>query len=414
VTLFEAANRVGGHSCTVDVNRQGGAVPVDMGFIVYNEPTYPNLTAFFHHLQVPTQASDMSLGVSLDDGALEYGGNNIATMFAQTRNLVRPRFWRMLAEILRLYRMAPGAVPDDSVTLGAWLDQHKFSAGFQRDHLLPMAAAIWSCPAGAVRDQPAAAFIRFCDNHGLLRLTERPVWRTVTGGSREYIRRLLGDFSGQVATGREVVQVQRGADGVTVRDAHGGAEQFDHVVLATHGDEACALLADKDAAEQAVLGAFRCQPNRAVLHSDPALMPRRRAVWSSWNFLARTTADAGPDAEPPQVTYWMNRLQSLPGPDLFVTLNPVREPAPGLVHRTQNFAHPVFDLPALAAQKQIWALQGSRRTWFCGAYLGAGFHEDGIQAGLAVAEQLGGVRRPWQVAGESARLYRPQAALAAA
>jgi len=401
VTVYEAAHRVGGHSCTVELQRPGGPVSVDIGFIVYNESTYPNLTALFRHLSVPTQPSCMSLGISVDNGSLEYGGHDFAALFAQRRNLARPRFWAMLWALLRLYRMAPGGRLDENETLGAWLDRNKISAGFQRDHLLPMAAAIWSCPPEAIRAQPASAFMRFCDNHGLLRLRDRPEWRTVTGGSHEYVWRLLADFSGRVETGREIVAIDRGPDRVTLRDALGDVRSFDHVVIASHGDGACALLADKDAEEEEILGAFRCLPNRAVLHGDTALMPRRRAIWSSWNFLARS---ADP-TEPPCITYWMNRLQDLPQPNLFLTLNPRREPAPGLVYAEHQFTHPVFDTASLAAQKKIWALQGRRRTFFCGAYLGAGFHEDGLQAGLAVAEALGGVRRPWRVPGESARLH---------
>jgi predicted NAD/FAD-binding protein len=409
VTVFEAAHRVGGHSCTVELQRAGGPAAVDIGFIVYNERTYPNLTALFRHLSVPTQPSCMSLGISVDNGAFEYGGHDLASLFAQRRNLVRPRFWAMLSALLRLYRKAPGAQPGESETLGAWLDRNAFPAAFQRDHLLPMAAAIWSCPPDSARAQPAAAFLRFCDNHGLLRLRDRPEWRTVTGGSREYVWRLLADFSGRVETGREIVSISRAADRVTLRDAFGDVRSFDHVVIASHGDEAFSMIADKDAEEQEILGAFHGLENRAVLHGDTALMPRRRAMWSSWNFLA-TSADP---TEPPCVTYWMNRLQNLPQPNLFLTLNPRREPAPGLVFAEHHFTHPVFDTASLAAQKKIWSLQGRRRTFFCGAYLGAGFHEDGLQAGLAVAEAIGGVRRPWSVPGESARLHIPADAMLA-
>jgi predicted NAD/FAD-binding protein len=409
VTVYEAAHRVGGHGCTLELQRPGGPVPVDIGFIVYNEPTYPNLTALFRHLGVPTQPSCMSLGISLDGGGFEYGGHDIGSLFAQRRNLIRPRFWAMLWELMRLYRIAPGGQPDDHETLGAWLDRHKISAALQRDHLLPMAAAIWSCPPEAIRAQPAAAFLRFCDNHGLLRLRDRPEWRTVTGGSREYVWRLLADFSGRMETGREVVSISRAPDRVVVRDALGDSRGFDHVVIATHGDQAYSMIADKDDEEREILGTFHCVPNRAVLHGDATLMPRRRAVWSSWNFLAR----ASDPTEPPCVTYWMNRLQNLPQPNLFLTLNPRREPAPGLVFAEHPFAHPVFDIASLASQKKIWALQGRRRIFFCGAYLGAGFHEDGLQAGLAIAEALGGVRRPWRVPGESARLHIPAGAMLA-
>ncbi len=405
VTVYEASARLGGHSCTVEVPHAGGALPVDMGFIVYNEPTYPNLTALFRQLGVATQASCMSLGLSVGDGRLEYGGHDVTALFAQKRNLVRPRFWSMLAQLMRLYRLAAAADVPDSMSLGEWLDLNRFPRRFRDDHLLPMAAAIWSCAPGAVLQQPARAFFRFCDNHGLLRLKDRPDWRTVTGGARAYVAKLSADFAHGIRRDCRVVAVRRDAQGATLHLAQGETARHDHVVLATHGDQAAALLADADAAERAVLGAFRTTRNRAVLHGDAALMPKRRGVWSSWNYLA----SQGDDMAPPCVTYWMNRLQTLPGPNLFVTLNPRRAPAPGLTHAWQDFAHPVFDAASLQAQRDIWRLQGQRRTWFCGAYLGAGFHEDGVQAGLAVAERLGGVRRPWTVPEESGRLHLPAA-----
>jgi predicted NAD/FAD-binding protein len=403
VTVYEAGSYVGGHSCTVDAalwpNRR---IPVDMGFIVYNEPTYPNLTALFRHLGVATQPSCMSLGISVDDGRLEYGGHDLAALFAQKRNVVRPRFWSMLRQLLRLYKLAGADLPDD-VSLGAWLDRNRFPASFRDDHLLPMAAAIWSCAPGAALQQPANAFFRFCENHGLLRLRDRPDWRTVTGGAREYVAKLTAGFADRIRVDCPVEAVRREGGRVVVRLADGEVAVHDQVVIATHGDQARALLADADVAERAVLDAFRCTPNLAVLHGDASLMPKRRAAWSSWNYLART----GADFAPPCVTYWMNRLQSIPGLDLFVTLNPVRMPEPGLIYAQRQFEHPVFDAASLRAQREIWHLQGARRTWFCGAYLGAGFHEDGVQAGLAVAEMLGGVRRPWTVAEESGRLSLP-------
>ena len=405
VTLYEAAPRLGGHSCTVDIP---GPHAVDMGFIVYNEPTYPNLTALFAHLGVATKPSCMSLGLSVGDGRLEYGGHDLVSLFAQKRNLVRPRFWSMLSQLMRLYRLAAVAHVPDDLSLGAWLDRHRFSQAFRDDHLLPMAAAIWSCAPGAVLEQPAAAFFRFCDNHGLLRLKDRPEWRTVTGGARAYVEKLAAAFTGIIRTAAPIASVDRDAAGVTLTLSDGSTARHDHVVIASHGDQALAMLADADAAERATLSAFRTAPNRAILHSDPTLMPKRRGVWSSWNYLAQK---AGDPFAPPCVTYWMNRLQSLPGPNLFVTLNPRREPAANLIHATQLFAHPIFDAASLKAQRDIWRLQGARRTWFCGAYLGAGFHEDGLQAGLAVAEQLGAVRRPWNVAGESSRLYLAAAEL---
>jgi predicted NAD/FAD-binding protein len=250
---------------------------------------------------------------------------------------------------------------------------------------------------------PAAAFIRFHDNHGLLRLTGRPVWRTVSGGSRSYVQRLKADFPGEVRIGCTVRRIQRDSHGVVLADGHGGQRRFDHVVIATHADQALAMLAQPSPEESALLGAFRYSRNRAVLHCDEALMPRRRSAWASWNHLGERGAPEAPCA----VTYWMNRLQGLSSRrPLFVTLNPASDPRPQTVLREEVYTHPLFDAAAVAAQAQLWSLQGARRTWYCGAHFGAGFHEDGLQAGLAVAEDLGGVRRPWSVSNESGRIAR--------
>ncbi len=407
VTLFEAETRLGGHSHTVLAD----GVPIDTGFIVYNEPAYPNLTALFGHLGVATQPSDMSFSVSLDSGRLEYAGSNLAGLFAQPGNLLRPRFWSMLRGIARFYREAPQALHQlGEARLDDYLRTAGFSAAFYEDHLYPMIAAIWSAPAGQAGALPAASFIRFCENHGLLQINGRPLWRTVTGGSREYVARLRADFSGRVATGRPLAAVREIPGGVELRDAAGTTERFDEVVLAMHAGDALRLLEDATPDEQALLGAFRYTTNEALLHTDARLMPRRRAAWAAWNYAAGRTPD-----DPAAVTYWMNPLQNLQGnTNYFVTLNPLAEPDPArLVHR-QSYEHPVFDVPALRAQKQLWNLQGVKRRWFCGAYFGAGFHEDGLQAGLAVAEALGGVRRPWRVAGESARISLPERPLEAA
>ncbi len=407
VTLFEAETRLGGHSHTVLAD----GVPIDTGFIVYNEPAYPNLTALFGHLGVATQPSDMSFSVSLDSGRLEYAGSNLAGLFAQPGNLLRPRFWSMLRGIARFYREAPQALHQlGEARLDDYLRTAGFSAAFYEDHLYPMIAAIWSAPAGQAGALPAASFIRFCENHGLLQINGRPLWRTVTGGSREYVARLRADFSGRVATGRPLAAVREIPGGVELRDAAGTTERFDEVVLAMHAGDALRLLEDATPDEQALLGAFRYTTNEALLHTDARLMPRRRAAWAAWNYAAGRTPD-----DPAAVTYWMNPLQNLQGnTNYFVTLNPLAEPDPArLVHR-QSYEHPVFDVPALRAQKQLWNLQGVKRRWFCGAYFGAGFHEDGLQAGLAVAEALGGVRRPWRVEGESARISLPERPLEAA
>ena len=403
VSVFEADERIGGHSNTVDAGVGVGTVPVDTGFIVYNEATYPNLTALFRHLGVPTKPSEMSFAVSLDDGRLEYSGTNFAGLLAQPRNLARPRFWSMLADLLRFYRSAPrDAAGLGLTTLDDYLTANKYGAALRDDHLYPMAAAIWSTPADKIGDYPAASFIRFCNNHGLLQLSDRPVWRTVDGGSRAYVARLTQPFADRIAVGRGVRTVRRLAGAVEIVDEHGTREVFDHAVIAAHADQALAMLADPSAEESRLLGAFGYNENQAVLHSDSVWMPRRRRAWASWNYISR---QAGASRHL-SVTYWLNRLQSLPDTvPLFVTLNPDREPRADLVIRRETYHHPRFDAAAMAAQQQLWSLQGRRNTWFCGAYFGAGFHEDGLQAGLAVAEALGGVRRPWTVAGESDRIF---------
>jgi predicted NAD/FAD-binding protein len=406
VTVYEIEGRIGGHSNTVQApGKSGGPVPVDTGFIVYNDVNYPNLVALFEHLKVPTKASEMSLAVSIDGGDLEYGTTTVGQVFAQWRNLARPRFWSMLRDLLRFYREAPNfREQGDTVTsLGAYLDRGNYGRPFQDDHLLPMAAAIWSTPSGRIRDYPADAMIRFCENHGLLKVTGRPQWRTVDGGSREYVKRLTAAYADRVRTGRGVSQIVRDADGVTVTDAAGDTARFDHVVIAAHADQALRMLSDPSAEESALLGAFGYTQNRTILHSDAALMPKRKSIWSSWNYLARSGESAG---TAPCVTYWMNRLQSLPEDNpLFVTLNPTKPPRPDSVIHSELYEHPVFDEAAIRAQRRLWQLQGQRNTWFCGAYFGSGFHEDGLQSGLAVAEALGGVRRPWTVPNESGRIH---------
>ncbi len=405
VTLYEAAPRLGGHSQTVEAPGAQGAIPVDMGFIVYNELNYPNLTALFKHLEVPTKASNMGFAVSLDDGRVEYGGDNLVTLFSQGRNLVSPRFWAMLRDLVRFYREAPGhacALDAEATSLGDYLNAQGYGRAFQDDHLIPQAAAIWSASARDIRDYPAAAFIRFCENHGLLKILNRPLWRTVDGGSRAYVERLTAPLAGKIRTGIPVTGVARTGEGVVVHDAAGGAARFDHVVIATHADQGLGLLEGPTARERAVLGAFGYSRNLAVLHSDRALMPRRRGAWSAWNYIGR-----GDDRGEQHlcVTYWMNRLQDLPkATPLFVTLNPSIAPDPTKIIRTEVYEHPRFDAAALRAQGQLWSLQGEGGVWWCGAYFGAGFHEDGLQAGLAVAEHLGGIKRPWNVAGESDRI----------
>jgi uncharacterized protein len=404
VIVYESGNRIGGHSHTVDVNLDGLQIAVDTGFIVYNEPAYPNLTALFRALEVPTVATDMSFAVSLERGAYEYAGGTIAGLLAQPSNLLKARFWSMLRDLLRFYREAPRDLPAmGEMSLDAYLDAHHYGRAFRDDHLYPMAAAIWSTPALDVGRHPAATFVRFCENHGLLKISGRPVWRTVRGGSREYVARLAAPLEGSILTSCPVTAIRRQGSGVDVVDDLGGVRRFDHAVLACHADTALRLLANPDNEERRILGMFRYSRNEAVLHTDTGLMPRRRAAWGSWNYITETAADG----RRLSVTYWMNRLQPLgTASPLFVTLNPVREPRDGSVISREVYEHPLFDGGTLRAQRELWSLQGRRNTWFCGAYFGAGFHEDGLQAGLAVAEDLGGMRRPWQVADDSARIVR--------
>jgi predicted NAD/FAD-binding protein len=396
VTVYEKADRLGGHSNTVTAAVMSGDVAVDTGFICFNDATYPNLVSLFAHLGVSTRATDMSFGVSLDEGRFEYAAPGL---FAQRRNFFRPRFWSMLGEILRFYREAPidlAARADPDLTLGDYLKREGFSEAFRDDHLLPMAAAIWSSPAHTLMDYPAEAFIRFCGNHGLLKVVGRPQWRTVEGGSRIYVQ-CLAQAIDDVRLDHAVTTVRRTEQGVIVHDNQGGAERFDHVIIGAHADQALAMLAEPTAREKEVLGAFRYSRNLTVLHTDAGLMPHRRRAWASWNYIGASGGLC--------VTYWMNKLQGLPGQDLFVTLNPPRPPKPDTLLRSELYEHPIFNRAALKAQQQLWSLQGRGGVWFCGAHFGAGFHEDGLQSGLAVAEELGGVRRPWTVENESGRIY---------
>lgn len=404
VTVYEKSDRVGGHTNTVTLSIGGATVAVDTGFIVFNRKTYPNLTAMFDHLRVAVQPSEMSLAVSLDDGELEYSGTGLRGLLAQPGNLFRPRFRSMLRDLVRFYDHATRDVArlgDDTGSLGDYLDRGGYCAAFRDDHLLPMASAIWSAPRQEILAFPVATFIRFHHNHGLLQLTGRPPWETVVGGSQVYVRQLVQSFADRIRLECAAVRVQRGPAGVTVADMRGETHTYDHVILATHANQALAAIDRPTRDEVEVLGAFRYSRNLAVLHSDPSFMPRRRATWSSWNYVGRRDQSESPAS----VTYWMNRLQGIPKQlPLFVTLNPAHPPHAHTLHQTELYEHPIFDAAAIAAQRRLWSLQGKGNIWFCGAHFGAGFHEDGLQSGLAVAEQLGGVRRPWNVPDESGRI----------
>jgi predicted NAD/FAD-binding protein len=401
VCVYEQDGRPGGHSNTLDVPVSGGSVAVDTGFIVYNERNYPTLNALFRLLGVHTQASDMSFSVSIDAGAYEYAGTGVGGLFVQRRNWLRARHWSMLRDILRFYReghrvlLEPNA---EHMSLGAYLEREGYGAAFVDAHLLPMAAAIWSTPAGDVRRHPVVAFVRFCQGHGLMRVTGRPQWRTVSGGSREYVRKLVAAVA-DLRLNARVTRVLRTGAGVIVEDDVGGSERFDRVLLATHADQALRVLADADPDERDILGSFRYTENEAVLHTDARLMPVRRRAWSSWNYVDQRPgpgADAQDDGDAPSVSYWMNRLQALQTEtQIILTLNPRRQPALETVKARLRYHHPSYDAAAVCAQQRLHTLQGRRGSWLCGSYFGAGFHEDALVSGLRAAEEIGGISCPW-------------------
>ena len=407
VTLFEKDDRLGGHSNTVTFELKQRQVNVDTGFIVYNPVNYPNLVEFFASLNVETCDTDMSFAVSMNDGELEYAGTGFSGLFAQKRNLLRPQFWAMIADLMRFYRQSEAllATPDlEQLTLGELLRRHRYGKAFIDKHLLPMGAAIWSMPVEKMLDYPAASFLRFCSNHGLNRLKNRPQWRTVVGGSRQYVDKIASHLGNAVRLNTRIQSVTRLDGQVAVDDMLGNRELFDEVVFACHSDQALELLSDASRDEKALLGCFPYQRNFAYLHMDSSLMPRRRQAWSSWNYLASSNSKK----QRVSVSYWMNRLQPLNTEQpVIVSLNPLRQPKQGTIIRSFLYDHPVFDQRSLSAQQRLWSLQGKRHTWFCGAYFGYGFHEDGLQSGLAVAEALGGVPRPWDVEAPNGRICLP-------
>ena len=387
VRVYEKNGYAGGHTNTIKVP---GGPAVDTGFIVFNERNYPEFTGMLSHLKVASQASDMSFSASIGGGRLEYAGDNLNTLFAQRWNLLDRSHWRMLLDIMRFNRDAKRALKSGlkvDLTLGEFIMQGRYGHELSRRYLLPMAAAIWSCPVGAMLKFPAASFLKFFENHGLLDLMDRPRWRTVSGGSREYVKKLLEGLGGRVHLNTAVTRVRRAPEGVYVRDISGAEVLYDRVVMASHGDETLALLSDATAEERGILGAFRYQENRAVLHTDAAFMPKRRKAWASWNYLAD---EVHGEAARVSVTYWMNRLQDLSGArDYFVSLNPLTEPAPGSILYDTLYMHPVFTREAMQAQERLAAIQGQDRLWFCGAWCGYGFHEDGLRSAVLAVKSMG-------------------------
>ena len=409
VTLFEADSRFGGHSHTFSVHEDEREVAIDTGFMVFNRPNYPLLSRLFDELGVRTYATDMSFSVSLDQGRLEYAGSSLSTLFAQRSNLARPAFWRMLSDIMRFNRAArallkrPGAL--EGVRLSDFLDRQRLGERFRQDYLYPMAAAIWSCPREAVADFPARSFVRFFANHGLIDLVGRPQWQTLDGGSRSYVSRLVSDLGPvRAQAGCAAEYVRRREEGVELGLEDGRREQFDQVIFACHSDQALRLLTDASPTEAAMLQSVPYQPNRVLLHTDPELMPRRRGVWASWNYLDGATRSGN---EAVSVTYWMNSLQRLPTErQYFVTLNPVREPNPRQVIAEFEYAHPVFDAGSQQLQARLETVQGRDGVWFCGAWTGYGFHEDGMRSGVDVALRLGATL-PWGEQIDASRALTP-------
>jgi len=396
VTLFEAANYAGGHSHTVDVTLDGTTAPVDTGFLVFNDRTYPNLLALFDELGVRAIASDMSFSVSVNDGDLEWAGTNLNTVFAQRRNLYSPSFLGMLRDILRFNASAERhlhTAERERHSVGELLSVNGYGQPFQHHYLLPMAAAIWSSRAADILHFPAATFLRFCLNHALLQVNHRPQWKTVAGGARDYVERIVATLD-DVRLRTPVRSIQRNADCVTLLFDDESPQRYDAVVLAGHAPDTLRLLADADPQERSTLGAIRYQPNRAVLHTDARLLPRRQRVWSAWNYLSKTsaaqTANQDNTQSPVCVSYLLNQLQALPfQTPVIVTLNPMEEPAPHATLGRYAYEHPLLDLAAVDAQARLPELQGQRRTWFAGAWTGYGFHEDGLKSALRVARDFG-------------------------
>jgi predicted NAD/FAD-binding protein len=402
ITVYDREIRPGGHSHTVTIDYDGKPLAVDIGFIVYNELNYPDLTALFAHLGVETIESCMSFAVTADAGRFEWkGGGNTwrdtaEGLFAQPKNLLSPSYLWMLRDILTFNTKS---VEDHAagrltgLTLGEYFAKRKFAPRLLTDYLAPMGAAIWSAPSDQMLDFPAANFVAFFSNHRLLQY-DRPVWRTVKGGSRRYVKKLTSAFRDRLRLGCAVTSIERTSHGVAVRDSHGGSETYDHVVIAAHSDQALAMLSDASDRERSVLGDIRYAPNVVYLHRDVRLMPKRRRAWASWNFLRWQRE--GSTVNDVALTYWMNRLQGI-GDDkpLFVSLNPPFAPDPALTFGKYMCDHPQYNDAAFAAQKRLGEIQGKRHTWFCGAWTGYGFHEDGLRSGLAVAEALG-ASVPWR------------------
>lgn len=390
VTLFEKSDYIGGHTNTVQVQTDNGPLPVDTGFIVYNEKNYPNLVGLFAELEIETQKTDMSFAFSLNKGEIEYSGSGISGLFAQRKNWLSPQHWRLLQEIVRFNRTAHDSLTTETFniqqSLKDFLDQHQFSEKLRERYLLPMGAAIWSCPVETMLQFPVGSFLRFFANHGLIDLKNRPQWRTVTNGSSTYVSKMLELMGNQITICSGASQVYRSESEVIV-DTVDATQTFDKVIFACHADQALDLLQEPSSLEQTLLGSFDYEKNHTYLHTDTRLMPKRKKVWSSWNYLAQSNAES---RQQMTATYWMNHLQQLQSStDYLVTLNPYEMPRDEHIITEMTYEHPVFDQKAVDAQGKLHMIQGLNKAWFCGSYTRYGFHEDALMSAVNVCRDFG-------------------------
>jgi uncharacterized protein len=386
LVVYEKNSYVGGHSRTIDIPVAHGSMAVDTGFIVFNDWNYPNLLGLFNQIKVPYQKSDMSFGVSVNNGWLEYSSG---ALFAQRKNLLRPQYWHMLLDVIKFNKQALAYInKDPSISLGDCLEKLEMGTWFKRYYILAMGAAIWSCPVETVMKFPAQTFLNFFKNHGLLSINNKPQWYTVTGGSREYTKRLIAPFKEHILLNNGATKVAQKGNQIEVTDQNGGARLFDHVIFACHADQALRVIDKPTNDEISVLSNFHYQRNQIVVHSDTSFMPQHKQCWSSWVYLSEQQEDKSRGVS---LSYWMNNLQSLDTDvPVIITLNPARRPKEALIMDEHYFSHPIFDYDAIASQDNIYHIQGKRNLWFCGAYQRYGFHEDGLLSAVNVVKGLGG------------------------
>lgn len=393
IKVYEHNHYIGGHSRTLDIHTPQGQIPVDTGFIVFNKPNYPLLSALFEHLKVPIEKSDMSFGASINKGWLEYGTMNLKNIFVQKSNLLNLKFLGMIRDIMKFNKNARSYLEcDSSITLKDCLQELQLGQWFQKYYLLAMGGAIWSTPIESMLEFPAKTFIRFFQNHGLLSINDHPQWYTVKNGSREYVKLLTEKFSDNIFLSRGVTKVVRNQDKVTVYDDKGGSANYDDIIFACHPDDALACIDSPSKNEFSILSHFKYYPNKVVVHSDISFMPKRKGAWASWVYLSDNQDDHSPHIS---LSYWMNNLQPLQTKiPIIATLNPTREPLKDLVYDEYCFEHPAFDVPAIKAQGRMDEIQGNDRLWFCGAYQRYGFHEDGLWSAVRVADKMG-IKPSW-------------------